>query len=154
LKIESKASISEKEKNLVHLLIVIWDDRIGPELKDYHPKKQYLPIPIRDIGTQLFQATVSIYGNADITEAEGLLLNIENIKKYGYILFDSYPDKTSRGGERQFMIAVIAPKINYFESFEIKEIFKKISLKLKKNEKWDIKTYWEEVSKVLSTPTL
>lgn len=154
LKIESKASISEKEKNLVHLLIVIWDDRIGPELKDFYPKEEDLPIPIRDVGTQLFQATVSIYGNEDITEAEGLLLNIENIKKFGYILFDSFHDKTSRGGERQFMIAVIAPKINYFESFEIKEIFRKFSLKLKKNEKWDIKTYWEDVSKVLSTPTL
>ncbi|MFX1338559.1 MAG: response regulator [Promethearchaeota archaeon] len=154
LNVESKASISEEEKNLVHLLIVIWDDRIGPELKDYYPKEEYLPIPIRDIGTQLFQATVSIYGNEDITEAEGLLLNIENIKKYGYILFDSYRDKTSRGGERQFMIAVIAPKINYFESFEIKEIFKNFSLKLKKNEKWDIKIYWEEISNVLSTPII
>lgn len=154
LKIESKASISEKEKNLVYLFLVIWDDRIGPELKDYYPKEGSLPIPIRDVGTQLFQATVSIYGNQDITKAEGLLLNIENIKKYGYILFDAYQDKTSRGGERQFMIAVIAPKINYFESFEIKEIFRKLSLKLKKKEKWDIKAYWEEVSNVLSTPTL
>jgi len=154
LNIESKASISEEEKNLVHLLIVIWDDRIGPQLKDYYPKEGYLPIPIRDVGSQLFQATVSIYGNEDITEAEGLLLNIENIKKYGYILFDAYQDKTSRGGERQFMIAVIAPKINYFESFEIKKIFRNLSLKLKKNEEWDIKAYWEDLSNVLSTPTL
>jgi len=52
------------------------------------------------------------------------------------------------------MIAVIAPKINYFDSFKIKEIFRNLSLKLKKNEKWDIKTYWEDVSNVLSTPTL
>lgn len=154
LNIESKASISKEEKNLVHLLIVIWDDRIGPELKDYYPKEEYLPISIRDVGTQLFQATVSIYGNEEITEAEGLLLNIENIKKYGYILFDAYQDKNSRGGERQYMIAVIAPKINYFDSFKIKEIFRNLSLKLKKNEKWDIKTYWEDVSNVLSTPTL
>ncbi len=154
LKIESKASISEKEKSLVHLLIVVWDDRLGPELKDYYPKQDYLPIPIKDIGTQLFQATVSIYGNEDITESEGLLLNIENIKKYGYILFDAFQDKTSRGGERQFMIAVIAPKINYIESFEIKKVFKTISLKLKKNEKWDIEASWEEILEILSTPTL
>ena len=154
LNLESRASISEEEKNLVHLLIVIWDDRIGPELKHYYPKEESLSISIRDVGTQLFQATVSIYGNEDITKAEGLLLNIKNIKKYGYILFDSYPDRTTRGGERQYMIAVIAPKINYFESFEIKDIFKEISLKLKENEEWKIKIYWEKVSKVLSTPTL
>ena len=148
----SKSSITENEKSSVYLIVVIWDDRIGPELKYYYPKEEILPISIRDVGTQLFQATVSIYGNADITQAEGLLLNIENIKMYGYILFDSYQDKTVRAGERQYMIGVIAPKLNYFESFEIKEIFKKISLKLKKKEKWDIKNYWEKVSNVLTTP--
>ena len=148
----SKSSITENEKSSVYLIVVIWDDRIGPELKYYYPKEEILPISIRDVGTQLFQATVSIYGNADITQAEGLLLNIENIKMYGYILFDSYQDKTVRAGERQYMIGVIAPKLNYFESFEIREIFKKISLKLKKKEKWDIKNYWEKVSNVLTTP--
>ena len=147
-----KSSISEDEKTSVYLIVVVWDDRIGPELKYYYPKEGILPISIRDVGTQLFQATVSIYGNADISQAEGLLLNIENIKMYGYILFDSYKDKSVRAGERQYMIGVIAPKLNYFESFEIKEIFKKISLKLKKKEKWDIKKYWEQVSNVLTTP--
>ena len=147
-----KSSISEDEKTSVYLIVVVWDDRIGPELKYYYPKEGILPISIRDVGTQLFQATVSIYGNADISQAEGLLLNIENIKMYGYILFDSYKDKTVRAGERQYMIGVISPKLNYFESFEIKEIFKKISLKLKKKEKWDIKKYWEQVSNVLTTP--
>ncbi len=147
-----KSSITEDEIGSVYLIVVVWDDRIGPELKYYYPKDDKLPISIRDIGTQLFQATVSIYGNADIGQAEGLLLNIENIKMFGYILFDSYKDKTVRAGERQYMIGVIAPKLNYFESFEIKEIFKKISLKLKKKEKWDIKNYWEQVSNVLTTP--
>lgn len=151
-KLGSKSSISENQKSSVYLIVVMWDDRIGPELKYFYPKDQNLPISIRDVGTQLFQATVSIYGNEDITQAEGILLNIENIKMYGYILFDSYKDKTVRAGERQYMIGVIAPKLNYFESFEIKEIFKKISLKLKKKETWDIKNYWEEVSNVLTTP--
>jgi CheY-like chemotaxis protein len=147
-----KSSISEDEKQQVYLIVVIWDDRIGPELKDYYPKEERLPIPIREVGTQLFQATVSIYGNDNITQAEGLLLNIENIKMFGYILFDSYKDKNVRAGERQFMIGVISPKLNYFESFEIKEIFTKISLKLKKKEKLDIKNYWQEVSDLLTTP--
>lgn len=154
LEIEMKSSISKKEQSSIFLIIVIWDDRIGPELKFFYPTDKIIEVPASSLGQQLFQSTISIYGNEIITKAEGLLLNIENIKRNGYIFFDSMPDEMTRTGERQFMIGVIAPKINYFKTFEIKEILRSLSSKVKKKEKIDIKYYWEQISKILMTPAL
>ena len=50
------------------------------------------------------------------------------------------------------MIGLIAPKINYIESLQIKEIFNEISSKVKLNEDWNIKEYWEKVFSILSSP--
>ncbi|MBD3341605.1 MAG: response regulator [Candidatus Lokiarchaeota archaeon] len=145
-------SISREDKNLVLLLIVFWDDLSGPLLKDYFPKDIKTSYSIKEIGQQLFQATVSIYGQDNITKSEGILLNIENIQKFGYIFFDSYPDSSTRSKERQYMIAVISPNITYFQSLKIKEIFEKISNLIKNQEKYKLKTYWKKISELLSTP--
>ena len=153
-KVEVSPSISEEEKHQVVLLVVMWDDYIGPDLKQYYPEKENLPISIKELGQQLFQSAVSIYGHDDMTKAEGILLNIENIKRYGYIFFDAYIDETTRAGERQFMIGLIAPRISYFESFKIKEILREISLKIKEKDDWDVKEFWEKILNILSAPTL
>ena len=153
-KVEVSPSISENEKHQVVLLVVMWDDYIGPDLKQYYPEKENLPISIKELGQQLFQSAVSIYGHDDMTKAEGILLNIENIKRYGYIFFDAYIDETTRAGERQFMIGLIAPRISYFESFKIKEILREISLKIKEKDDWDVKEFWEKILNILSAPTL
>ncbi len=147
-------SISGEEKTQVALLYVIWDDIRGPTLKNYFPTDEAFPFSITEVGQQLFQATVSIYGNMDITKAEGILLNIENIGRYGYIFFDSYPDETMRAKERQYMIAVIAPKINYFESLKIKDLFKEISIQIKERKSYNLRNFWERVSNVLLSPAL
>ncbi|MBN1803235.1 MAG: response regulator [Candidatus Lokiarchaeota archaeon] len=152
--IDITPSILEDEKDLITLLFVAWHDYIGPELKAYHPKKYKLPMKLSNIGTQLFQATVSMYGHEHITKSEGILLNIENIQRNGYLFFDAYPDETSRGGEKQYMLAVIAPKINYFESLQIREVLKKISIEVKKKQEWEISSYWEEIANILTTPAI
>ena len=64
--------------------------------------------------------------------------------------FDSFNDKTVRGGKRQFMLAAIAPKLNYLESLKIKEIFKEISTSVKKAKEWDIDEYWKKTVEILS----
>ena len=154
LKIDFTPSISESEKNLIILMWISWHDYIGPELKSYYPENIKLPIKIESVGTQLFQATVSIYGHERITHPEGVLLNIENIHRFGYVYFDSYPDPDSRGGEKQYMLSVIAPKINFFESLQIREVLKKISIEIKMKKHWEIKKYWKEILKILTTPTI
>jgi len=154
VQMDIQPSISDEEKSLVVLLIIVWDDVIGPELKFQYPRDIELPFPVKKIGQQLFHAAVSIYGQENITNAEGILLNIDNIKSSGYIFFDSYPDDTVRGNERQYMLTTIAPKINYFESLRIKEIFKDLSKFIKEKKEFDIKKYREKISDILTSPSL
>ncbi len=142
---------TSKNKGQIALLVVLWDDQIGPNLKYSYPNDDSLDYSLNEVGQQLFHATVSIYGYDDVSKAEGILLNIKNINKIGYIYFDSYPDSTVRAKERQYMIGVIAPSINYLESLRIKEILREISLCIKKKKEWDIKIYREKVSDVLLT---
>ena len=125
LSIDFRPSISEEQKKLVCLLLVEWDDKMGPVLKDFYPKEKDFPIPIKTLGNQLFHAATSIYGHDNITKEQTILLNIENIKNKGYLFFNSFPKSGERYGEKQFMLSLIAPEINYLESLRIKKIFKK-----------------------------
>ena len=144
-------SISEEEKSLVALLLVFWDDKSGPRLISNFPEDEETSIATEKVGQQLFHAIVSLYGYENITKAEGVLLRIENFKKNGYIFFDSFKDDTVRGGERRFMLSLIAPRINYFDSLKIKETFVEISSKIKLKEEWDVEYYWEKLSSGLSS---
>lgn len=142
-------SISEKEKNQVILLVVFWDDKSGPKLVSNFPSKEITSFSVEEVGQQLFHAIVSLYGYENISKAEGILLNIENFQRKGYIFFDSFQDESVRGGERRYMLGLVAPKINYFDSLKIKEVFKEISSKIKEKKDWDIQVYWEKVSGIL-----
>ncbi|NVM02076.1 MAG: response regulator [Candidatus Helarchaeota archaeon] len=154
LKIDEKPSISIEQKYLVNLILVFWDDKSGPTVLNCYPQDIKLPFSVDRISVQLYNSIVSIYGQGKVAEAQGILLNIKNIDRDGYIYFDSYPDNTVRGGEQQYMLGVIAPKINYFESLKISEYFKNISSHIKLKEDWDFKRHWEQISNILSTPSL
>ena len=149
VKMNTIPSISEEEKSHVILLVVFWDDKTGPKLVSNFPDNGNTSFSIEKVGQQLFHAIVSLYGYEDISKAEGILLNIENFKRKGYIFFDAFQDDTVRGGERRFMIGLVAPKINYFDSLKIKEIFNEISSKIKGQKDWDIENYWEKLSTIL-----
>ncbi len=141
-------------ENQIFLILVEWDDRIGPEIIISYPKTTDSLYSIRDVGVQLFQSTQSIYGQEKITKAGGLLLNIENIKRRGYIYFDSYPDPQCRSREREYMLGLIAPLINYLDSLRIKKLFEKSSKEIKEKKEWDIRKDWKKVVKILTTEKL
>lgn len=124
-----------------YLLFVIWDDRLGPELKNFYPKKEEFHIPLENLANQLFSAVTSIYGQNTINKAEGLLINIKNINYYGYLYFDSYPSEAERYGEKQYMLAFISPFISYLHSLEIKTVLEDISTKIKESKNWNIENY-------------
>ncbi len=152
LEIDKKPSISEEEKMSVTLLFLVWDEYSGPVLKDYYPSdQQQSSTLLHQIGIQLFHSSVSIFGQHGAHGSEGTLMNITNIGKTGYVYFDSIEDTEVRGGERLFMLTVLAPKISYYESLRIKEIFCQISKGIKNQTRWDIKEYWEEISNILSS---
>ncbi|TFG01648.1 MAG: response regulator [Promethearchaeota archaeon] len=149
---EGIQSISEEDKGQVILISVFWDDHMGPTVRDCFPREGRFPFSINQVGQQLFQATVSIYGHELITKAEGMLLNIENISRNGYILFDSYPDPTARSKKREYMLGVIAPKISYFNSLKIKEILKEASKQIQARNQLDLAVFREKILNLLSTP--
>ena len=142
-------SISIEEKSHVVLLVVFWDDKTGPKLVSNYPNNGNITFSVEKVGQQLFHAIVSLYGYDDINKAEGILLNIENFKRKGYIYFDSFQDQSVRGGERRYMIGLVAPKINYFDSLKIKEVFREISSNIKNQKDWNIESYWEKLSTIL-----
>ena len=154
IEIESQPSISKSDSKPFCLLLVFWDDIAGPILENSYPSEKDCYMSINTLGKQLFHSATSIYGHNKITKAEGILLNIENIKKKGYVFFDSFPDTAERFREKQYMLSVIAPNITYFDSLKIKDTLKKISTKIKNKENWDIKKYWEEILEILSTGSL
>ncbi len=151
LKIKMHPSIVNKDQPSLCLLLVYWDDVAGPILKRSYPSEENCTLSINTIGKQLFHAATSIYGHDKITKAQGVMLNIENIEKQGYAFFDSFPDKDERYGEKQYMLSVIAPILTYFDSLKIREVLKVISEKIRTQQNWDIKEYWEKILDVMST---
>jgi CheY-like chemotaxis protein len=141
-----ETSPDRQQEFFICLILAFWDDKFGPELNQYFPEEKSFPISIDNIVNQLFTVATSIYGHNKITKAEGVLLEIKNLNTRGYLFFDSYPDKKERFGEKQYMIAVIAPSITYFHTLEIKDIFIDLSEKIKKkNNNWDIEEYWKKI---------
>ncbi len=153
LDIKIQAPKVHKETPLICLILVYWDDKMGPIVEKAYPPDKNLPFSINTIGNQLFHAATSIYGHEKITKAQGILLNIENIQNKGYLFFDSCPDDNQRFGEKQYMLTIITPNLTYFESLKIKEILKEISEKIKINKEWEIKEYWKKLVKVIQTGT-
>lgn len=151
LNIDLEPSLQKRDRKSVIILHVIWDDYLGPNLREFYPEDNPLKSTLEQIGAQLFQGTVAIYGGENITKAEGMLLNIENLNRKGYIYFDSFPNDKFRSGEEQYMLAVLSPDINYFESLKIKGVLREMSAIKKKRGTLDFSHFHEEVVKVLTT---
>jgi CheY-like chemotaxis protein len=144
-----KTEIENIRKENEYLLFVIWDDRLGPELKDFYPKEEKFHIPLDNLANQLFSAVTSIYGQDSINKAEGLLINIKNVDFYGYVYFDAYPSESERYGEKQYMLAFLSPFISYLHSLEIKSVLEEISIRIKENRSWSVKYYWKLLQELI-----
>jgi len=142
--------VSKKKDNL-YILIALWDDKYGPKVVDIYPKQKEMEFSLDQLANQLFSASISIYGHERITKSEDLLLNIRNLKKDAYLLFDSYPDKQERFGEKQYMIAALAPRINFFHSLEIKKIFNDMSKSIKRKANFNLAPNWDTINRVLQS---
>ncbi len=142
------------ERNSSLLLFMKWDDKFGPELKSYYPMDGFDSRTIEQIGFQLFNGIVSIQGQAEVMESQGILLRIANLKKDSYIFFDALKDDSFRGRERVFMLGIIHPSINYFQSMQLKEKFQLIASVVKSEQPLDFKSYWDEINEIFSNPII
>ncbi|MHA2247978.1 MAG: response regulator [Candidatus Hodarchaeales archaeon] len=156
--IEAKSKINpeeiEERKKSIIVFLMVWDDKIGPQLEVVYPKTTNPTISVETIGIQLFQTAGSMYGNIDYYDAQGVLLRVANINMDGYLYFDSIDDLEARGGKRQLMIATLAQRINYFESLRISEILEEFMAKIKEGHKYNMKKVWKSIGEVLSISLL
>ncbi len=151
LESEAQPSLSKEEKANINLFCMKWDETYGPEIFDYYPKdNSYLSV-IQEVGVQLFHSSVAIYGSEGCSQAQGILLRVETIGKSAFAFFDSIETEDVRGGERLFMLTVLAPHISYFESMKINELFKQSSSLIKASQDWNVESHWEKVSNILTT---
>lgn len=149
-----KESTPEARKDLKVLVEVNWDDRIGPKLVNHFPKDVELDFSLSKISSQLYDIISTIYGQEHITKAEGLLIDVKNFNIMSYIFFDSYPDSSYRGGSKDFMLSLITPKITYFQSLKMKQVFIELSSLYKEKKKWDIEVFWKKFSDILIKPSI
>jgi DNA-binding response OmpR family regulator len=141
----------ETIKENLYILIALWDDKFGPKVVDIYPQAREMKVSLDNLANQLFSASISIYGHEKITKSEDLLLNLTNLNTDAYLLFDSYPDKQERFGEKQYMIAALAAKINFFHSLEIKKIFYTISKSIKQKEDYSLASNWDMIHRILQS---
>jgi len=147
-------SIPEDRKDLVILIEVHWDDKEGPIVVDRFPRDIKFDIPLRKIGEQLWDGIKSMYGQDYLAEAEGILINVKKFKVMAYAFFDFYPDKSYRGGQKDYMFSLITPRITYFQSLKIKQVFMEASSTYKEKRKWDIQKFWSKISDILTNPSI
>jgi len=149
LSVSNKPSLSKEDKTMISLLYTIWDDSYGPTMKKYYPEDPELPVSLNELGTQLFHAATPIYGHGMMMKPEGILIQIENINRLGYIFFNSYKREGTRYGQQQYILCVLSPKITYFDSLKIEVVLRELSDLIETKTQWDIKAYWEKIIKIL-----
>lgn len=147
-------SIPEDRKDLVILIEVHWDDKEGPIVVDRFPKDIKFDIPLRKLGEQLWDGIKGMYGQDYLAEAEGILINVKKFRVMAYAFFDFYPDESYRGGQKDYMFSLIAPRITYFHSLKIKQVLMDASSMYKVKRKWDMKDYWNKCLDILTNPSI
>ncbi len=150
----SNDNLNDDYKDYLIMVEVNWDDRVGPKLVSYYPKGINLDFSLDNVSFQLYEAISAMYGQDKILNAEGLLLNLKNFKIMAYVYFDSYPDESYRGGRKDYMLSIIAPKITYIQSLKLKKVFMNISSMYKEKGKLNIKAFWNQILDIFKSPTV
>ncbi|NHI91777.1 MAG: response regulator [Candidatus Lokiarchaeota archaeon] len=132
-------------KESTQLLLVFWDDQLGPNLTHVYPEIKKDIFMLQKIALQLYNTSVGLYGFHGFYGAEGIHLKIANLKMDGYIFFDAFKDEQMRGGQQVYMIGVISPHIHYLASMRLKEELAKISQDLKQKKDINLEDAWEAV---------
>lgn len=149
-RLDSTNDITEiNTEHNITLFWMVWDENKGPKIKEVYSKGE-TNYSMQEIGLQLFQSSVALYGYTSYSEPQDLLLPLKNLNLDSYIFFDSVKDSKVRGEEKQIMIAILAPKITYMTSLKLNTIFMELTQELKKNfDSFQISTFYNKVSEVL-----
>ncbi len=128
----------------IFVFTVFWDDIKGPNFTQSHPGITECPFPLKDISVQLFDVSSGIFGMKNRwNEPEGALLRVPSINMDAYVYFDSYPTQQMRGGIQAYMIGVIALKIHYLKSSQLKEVCAAFSKGIKAKKAGKVADLWQ-----------
>lgn len=135
---------------VIFVFSVFWDDTKGPSFTESHPVVTQCPFPLKDVGVQLFDVSSGIFGMMNRwNEPEGALVRVPSINMDAYVYFDSYPSKEMRGGVQAYMLGIIAFKIHYLESSQLREVCGTYSKGIKSKKAWKISDFWQDCIAVL-----
>lgn len=142
-------SFKKNNKSSICLFIVEWDEKLGPVMTKKYSEQSFFNIDLESLATQLFQATVSLFGQQGVFSPEFVLLSVKNFHMKSMNLFDVIPDRSIRGFQRQIMISVIAPEISYLDSLKLKNTLFSIATEIKNDSINELGLYYEEIQSVL-----
>ncbi|MEJ2252008.1 MAG: response regulator [Candidatus Lokiarchaeota archaeon] len=151
IKSDDSRNINIKENAI--LLLIVWDDKVGPQIKKIYPNKKEILPSLDKLAKNLFQTSVLIYGQDGIENPEGILLTLEGLNSKGYLYFDSHVEEKYRAKQKQFMICFIHPKLNYLITIQIRHIFHDMAERFKKNNKINFKEYFDKIKEVFKFET-
>ncbi len=132
-----------------YLFVVDWNDTYGPMIQYCEPDQTTAPFQMEDLGGQLYNTAVAIYGHFQAYSAESVKLRVHNIDEDAFLYFDWAPDRKVRGGKRLFMIVCISPIINYLAARRIEEMFSDIAVLLKSEISPDLEELRQEILEIL-----
>jgi response regulator RpfG family c-di-GMP phosphodiesterase len=153
---EESVLLSSEVSNLKEstiLMLIEWDDKLGPEIEKIYPQNQKVITKLDNVAKNLFQTSVLIYGQDDIANPEDILLNLQWLNSKVYMLFDYKKEKDLRAKQKQFMICIICPNLNYLNSIQIKPVFHEIAEKYKNEENIAFKQYFKQILNILTFET-
>lgn len=171
-KFENLVSIpdtSQISTNLDSIFYTVWDEQVGPVVKQEITKNPSnlddrriirnntltsIPEDISDfdsslLAVNLFMVFENIYGEQDFKTAQSVVLPIMNLKRECLAYFHSYCDTSVRCGLSPFMFCVIAKKFDYITTQRIKKTLDEIGIKIRANEPWDINNVYEKLKDFL-----
>lgn len=143
------------DDNSVFIMIVNWDDRMGPLLRQTYPDSSVAPFSFNELSYRLFGVSSALIGEDFTARANDALLTLANVDQTAYLFFDSHLDDTFRAHRSLYMIAVIAPVITYFESLQLRstciEISTQIKMCVKLDAPVDLSLHYAKISRIIGT---
>lgn len=150
----SKPSLSGNDDLNTVLFWVKWDETFGPEVQQLHPPDHHPKKELNNISVQLYQSVVPIYGFQGLGKRQDVFIQVQNLGLTAHLLFDFFPDDQVRGGECLYMIALLAPKINYFESLLTLQVLQQMAEEVKMVKTVNLESYWDRCVDILQSPSL
>ncbi|MFX1418453.1 MAG: response regulator [Promethearchaeota archaeon] len=151
LKFEEPTLDTLSKADFYYIFHMSWDDTKGPVVLDFYPKNLIPSLNLEELTTQLYTTLIKIYEFEQVLEKSQFIMRIVKDLIDAYALIDKIEENlviAPKSGKGTFMVCAITPNFHYLNSERIREILRKVAFNIKTNSEWNIKEYWEELSKI------